>query len=83
MYNKHIHSKKHVAKSVVYILNKGLNIMFDTYTRDQFLNLSQDQLATKLAVIEDIIFNAYLNNVENQDMQDLIHAINMQLLSEN
>ena len=56
--------------------------MFDTYTRNQYATtLTQDQLATKLAIIEDIVFNAHLDNTDNAKLQNLIIDLNKVLQS--
>jgi len=55
--------------------------MFDTYTRNSFANkLTHDQLATKLAIIEDIVFNLHLevemfNECKTKDNAGAIEAL--------
>jgi hypothetical protein len=45
--------------------------MFDTYTRDLYATtLTQDQLATKLAIIENIIFNLHLDIIGNDNYEN-------------
>lgn len=54
--------------------------MFDTYTRNMFLTTyTPEQLATTLARIEDIIFNAHFDNTDNVEFQNLIAQINQVL----
>lgn len=46
--------------------------MFDTYTRNSFATtLTHDQLATKLARIEEIVFRLHLDIDNNEDYENM------------
>jgi hypothetical protein len=45
--------------------------MLDTTTLDKFKELSHTELATKLAVIEEIMYSLHLDIINNEDYENM------------